>query len=151
VHTLRPVATEDDWRAMHEIRRAVLFAPGRHQGDAVYDDAHPDDRDPRNQCFLLLLDGRPIGVVRLDERAPGIGAVRLVAIESELQRQGHGRELERLIEVQARAREMRKLVINAHADAVGFYERTGWHFEEWDNRELAGIAAGCVQMAKRLD
>jgi GNAT superfamily N-acetyltransferase len=151
MRTLRAVTTEDDWHAMHEIRRAVLFAPGRHPAGVVYDDAHPDDRDPRNQCFLFWLDERPIGVVRLDERAPAVGAVRLVAVVVEFQRQGHGRELGRLIEAEARSRGMRRLVVNAHPDAIGFYERTGWHFEEWDCRELTGIAASCVQMAKLLE
>lgn len=150
MHTLHAVRTENDWRALQEIRRAVLFAPGRHPQEVIYDDTHPDDRDPRNQCFLLRLDERPIGVVRLDEHKSGVGAVRLVAIAAAFQRQGHGRALGRLVEIEARSRAMRKLVVNAHPDAIGFYERTGWHFEEWDARELTGIAAKCVQMAKQL-
>jgi hypothetical protein len=56
----------------------------------------------------------------------------------------------RLIEAEARHRGMRRLMLNAHPDAVGFYERAGWSCEDWDGRELTGIAASCVQMAKRL-
>jgi len=149
-HTLRPVASPEDWRALHDIRRAVLFAPARQGEEIVYDDNHPDDRDPHNTCFLLLFDAQPIGVVRLDARPPATGMVRLVAIVGELQRQGHGQELMRLIEGEARHSGMRRLMLNAHPDAVGFYERVGWSREEWDRRELTGIAASCVQMTKRL-
>jgi GNAT superfamily N-acetyltransferase len=87
-------------------------------------------------------------------RSPGRAAsedvVRLVAIVPELQGQGHGRALGRLIEAEARRRGMSRLMLNAHKEAVGFYERTGWRAEVWDAVELAGFAADCVQMVKAL-
>ncbi len=135
---------------MHDIRRATLFTPERHPG-VVYDESHPFDRSPANQPFLLLLDGRPIGVVRLDYGGKGTGIVRLVAIAPELQRQGHGRALGLLVEVEARHRGMHRLMLNAHPAAVGFYERLGWHAEVWDPTELTGIAADSVQMTKSID
>jgi GNAT superfamily N-acetyltransferase len=135
---------------MHDVRRATLFAPGRRGEHVVYDDNHPDDRDPNKQSFLLMLEGDPIGVVRLDHRGEHEGVVRLVAIVPDLQRQGHGRVLGGLVDAEARRRGMRKLVVNAHESAVGFYERTGWSIETWDPSELVGIAAHCVQMSKTL-
>jgi GNAT superfamily N-acetyltransferase len=150
VHELRAVGTADEWRALHDIRRATLFAPGRHGDDVVYDEQHPDDHDPVNQPFLLLLDGVPVGVLRLDRRAIAEGVVRLVAIAPALQRQGHGRAMSDLVDAEARRRGMRRLVVNAHESAIGFYERTGWHRESWDAAELVGIASHCVQMAKAL-
>ena len=68
----------------------------------------------------------------------------------ELQRQGHGQVLSELVEAEARVRGMRRLVVNAHESAMGFYEKTGWHTESWDPSELFGIAAHCVQMSKSL-
>jgi GNAT superfamily N-acetyltransferase len=147
---LRPVTSGPDWRAMHEIRLATLFAPGRHGAEVVYDENHPDDRDPNNRCFLLAVDEVPVGVVRLDRRGEDGGVVRLVAIVPELQGRGLGRSMSDLIDGEARRRGMTTLVVNAHESAVGFYERTGWTRESWDPSELVGIASRCVQMSKPL-
>ena len=132
---------------MHAIRRSTLFTPDR---GVIYDENHPHDLDPANQCFLFLLEGQPIGVVRLDPRSGNQGIVRLVGIIPELQRQGHGRVLGDLIEVEARGRGMIKLALNARQDAVGFYERLGWLPEVWDRGELQTFAAHCTQMTKRI-
>jgi GNAT superfamily N-acetyltransferase len=149
-YELRRVETPDDWRAMHDIRRRTLFTQERHPGVA-YDENHPFDRDPSHQPFVLWLDGRPIGVVRLDDRGEGDGVVRLVGILPELQGQGHGRVLGTLIEAEGRRRGMRRLMLNADPSAIGFYERMGWQTANWDASELAGIASACVQMVKPLD
>ena len=147
-YVLRRVESLDDWAAMHELRRAVLFAPFRKQG-VVYDENHPDDRDPANLPFLLLVHGQPAGITRLDLRGD-IAVVRLVAIMPELQRQGHGRVMSSLVDVQARQRGVRLLRVNAAPGAVGFYQATGWQRREWDREELTGIAADCVQMERSL-
>lgn len=134
---------------MHDIRRAELFAPGRHGDEVVYDENHPHDRESGNVPYLLLLDGRPIGVTRLDRRGVE-GVVRLVAIARVDQRKGHGRVLGKLIAAEARRIGIRRLMLNAHRSAVGFYERTGWQWEEWDPSEMVGLAADCVQMVKGI-
>jgi GNAT superfamily N-acetyltransferase len=148
-YALQPVATPEDRAAMHAIRRATLFTPARPGGPVVYDENHPHDLDPANQCFLFTLDRQPIGVVRLDPRGQDEGIVRLVAIVPERQRQGHGRALGELIDQEARRRGMLKLSLNARADAVGFYDRMGWAPEVWD-RSDEGMTAHCTQMTKRL-
>ena len=85
-YELRPVKTAADWRAMHDIRLATLFTEERHPGIA-YDENHPHDHAPNHQPFLLMLDGGPIGVVRLDDRGDE-GVVRLVAVVPALQARG---------------------------------------------------------------
>jgi len=147
-YELKPVATEAEWQAMHALRRATLFSPERRPG-LVYDDNHPDDHAADHVPYLLMADGAPIGMVRLDFRG-ATAVVRLVAITPELQRHGHGSELDRLGVEAARARGVRTLVVNSAADAVGFYEKRGWHRHVWDAEELAGIAIDCVQMRKGL-
>jgi GNAT superfamily N-acetyltransferase len=148
-YELRVVTSPEDWRAMHDIRRAELFGPGRHGDDFVYDENHPADRDPANVPYVLVLDGVPIGVTRLDRRGT-LGVVRLVAIIRDKQREGHGRVLSELVEAEARRFGITRLQVNAHPNAVGYYERTGWKREEWDPAELVGIAAGGVQMVKGI-
>ncbi|WNJ90641.1 GNAT family N-acetyltransferase [Bosea sp. 685] len=146
-NTLVRVRSAEDWKALHAIRRAVLFKPGRHAFE--YDENHPDDRIESNSLFLLMSAGEAIGVVRLD-RHGRIGIVRLVAIMADRQRRGHGRSLSQLIDAEASRVGLTALRVNAAADAVGYYEKTGWHRSEWDPAELSGLAAGCVQMEKSL-
>lgn len=150
-HALVAVETEGHWRALHAIRRQVLFTADRHGKEVVYDKNHPDDRRDGNQPFLLMLDGFPIGTCRLDRRGTDEGVVRLVAIAADRQRQGHGRALSDLVDAEARRRGMVRLDVNAIGTAIGFYERTGWRQEAWDPAELRGIAQACVQMVKVLD
>jgi GNAT superfamily N-acetyltransferase len=147
MYELKRVEAAEDWRELHAIRRAVLFPPGRHQFE--YNEHHPDDRAEGNVPYLLLLEGAPIGVVRLDQRG-SLGVVRLVAIRSERQREGHGRMLSDLIDGEALRLGITELRVNAAADAVGYYEKTGWAQGSWDPTELTGVAENCVQMTKLL-
>ena len=55
-----------------------------------------------------------------------------------------------LIEDEARSRGMRRLMLNAHNSATGFYERLGWVFETWDDAERTAMAEHSVQMTKVL-
>lgn len=146
-HALRRVTTPYDWAAMHAIRRAELIHPGRHA--VAYDENHPDDRAAGNIPFLLLHRDRPIGVVRLDVRGDR-GIVRLVAVIAPEQRRGHGRALSDLVDAEARRHGVTTLLVNAAADAVGFYEKTGWQRVAWDPAERKGLAADAVQMTKVL-
>ena len=146
-YELRAVATPDEWAALHNIRRATLFTPER---GVVYDEHHPHDLNPANQCFLLICEQEPIGVARLDPRGDGAMVVRLLAIVPQRQGEGHGRVLGQLVEQEARRRGAHRLMLNSRDTAVGFYERTGWTAEIWDAAELEGIASHCVQMTKAI-
>jgi GNAT superfamily N-acetyltransferase len=146
-HELRPVATAEDRAAMHAIRRAALFTPER---GVIYDEQHPHDLNPANQCFLLFYGAHPIGVVRLDPWSGDAMVVRLVGILPERQGQGHGRALGLLVEEEARRRGARRLMLNSRDSAVGFYEKSGWSKQVWDADELTGGGAHCVQMVKAI-
>lgn len=146
-YELRPVRSPGEWQTLHAIRRTVLFPPGRLSVE--YDENHPDDRAEGNVPFLLLRDAEPIGVVRLDFRGT-VAIVRLVAVAEGQQRQGHGRQLDTLIEIEARRRGASSLRVNAAPDAVGYYEKLGWQHAFWDKGELTVIAEDCIQMTKDL-
>jgi N-acetylglutamate synthase-like GNAT family acetyltransferase len=147
-YTLERPASEDDWRAFHDIREAVLFL-GRHR-EIAYNRNHPDDHLPVNQPLLLKLDGVPVGTLRLDNFGNGTGCLRLVAIAAGEQGRGHGRMLSELCEAKARAAGLHTLFVNSAPEAVGYYEKMGWERFVWDSSELVGLAADCVQMVKRL-
>lgn len=147
-HTLSPPATEDDWRAFHGIREAVLWTA---RGKSGYDRHHVDDYDvPANQPLLLKHDGTPIGTLRLDDRGDGTGVLRLVAVVSTEQSRGHGRALLDLAAERARGQGLRTLFINAAPEALGFYQKTGWERFAWSEGEARGIARDCIQMRKAI-
>ena len=118
-----------EWRAYHDIRRIVLFE-GRGLVD-VYDETHPDDRNPLNHALLLLADGMPAGVVRVDFLAPSdAAAFRRVAIVERSQRLGYGRVMMREAEAFARAHGRVVLTARVARDAIGFWERIGYRAVE---------------------
>ena len=147
---LRAVQSDDEWAAMHDIRRHVLFAPGRHNAEIAYDDNHPDDRIPENVPHVLMLDEQAIGTARLDLKGD-YAVVRLVAISPEYQRNGFGEIMDKMLTEKCWELGVKQMRVNAAPDAVGFYEKTGWHKESWDPEELVGIASNCVQMVKTPD
>jgi GNAT superfamily N-acetyltransferase len=147
-YELTVVAASQDWEAYHSIRRVELFeARGR---IGVYDPNRADERAPNHFPLLLKWNGRGIGTTRLDDRGGGVAIVRLVAITRSEQHKGHGRVLAARTEDFARARGVTKLMVNAAATAIGFYERIGFVRECWDAAELVGWNADSVQMAKFL-
>ncbi len=146
-YELIKVRAEHDWQEYHSLRRRVLW---EQRGLTNYDETHADEYKATNHPFLLKLDGRAIGTVRLDDFGNGAGAVRLVAIEPNLQRQGHGRALSEYVENYARRLGITTLYVNAAPEAIGYYEQLGWKPDVWDEAELVGIASHCRQMSKRI-
>jgi GNAT superfamily N-acetyltransferase len=119
---LSPTAAAE-WSAYHAIRRQVLFeARGRF---GVYDETHPDERAFGNHPKLLLFEGEPVGVVRIDivgSRA----TFRRVAVRSQAQRSGHGRMLLLLAEDFARAQHCHDVDSHVAADAIEFWRKCGF-------------------------
>lgn len=147
-YTLEPPVTDAEWQAFHDIRDDVLFK-GRHR-TVVYDRHHPDDSNPANEPLLLKHYGRPVGVVRLDDRGDRTGVIRLVAVVKDVRGSGHGRAMSELWDQRAREKGFHTLLVNAAPEAVGYYEKMGWQRHIWDEAELTGIASTCIQMRKIL-
>jgi GNAT superfamily N-acetyltransferase len=146
-YQLREVRSSEDWKALHDIRREVLFAP---ELDSIaYDEDHPDDRTEGNKPLLLLFEGKAIGAARLD-RLGNVAVVRLVAIKGEMQCRGHGRKLLQLLEGEAARTGVKILRVYAAMDAVGFYERMSWKQKSWPRSEFEAPAGEVVQMEKRI-
>jgi N-acetylglutamate synthase-like GNAT family acetyltransferase len=139
------VSNESDWREYHALRREILWEA---RGLSGYDQNHRDEYVSTNHPLLLKLDERSIGTTRLDDFGNGRGAVRLVTIAADMQRQGHGRVLCALIESYAARLGITTLLVNAAPEAIGWYEKMGWEHYSWDTGELTGIVSRCEQMRK---
>jgi GNAT superfamily N-acetyltransferase len=121
-HELRAPRSDEEWRAMHEIRRRVLF---ENRGKFDYIENHPDDFKSGHYPLIFVFRGDVIGVVRV-EVSEGVAWFRRVAIREDLQRLGHGRILLQLAEAFAKAEGCAEVRSNAAVEAVGFYERCGY-------------------------
>jgi N-acetylglutamate synthase-like GNAT family acetyltransferase len=147
-YALVSVSSPEEWSAYHAIRLAELFEA--HGNGALYEPDHPDEHRPDHFPLLLKLDARPVGATRVDLVAPGVAGFRGVAIVRSEQRRGHGRILNAESEAFARARGAKKIVVNAHPTAIGYWERLGFVPESFNPAELVGAASVCIQMAKHL-
>ncbi len=137
---LLPPGSPDDWDVYHRIRRDVLLEAQKYALE------HADDHAPGHYALLLCLDDQPIGSIRIDITASGEAGLRLVAIHPSLQGRGCGRVLLQLAEDFAREHGCSRTVLYATPEAVGFYTKTGYAEEDWDDVYISGI----VQMAKPL-
>jgi GNAT superfamily N-acetyltransferase len=121
---LRRVEAPPDWRACHNIRRAVLYEA---RGRLDYDEDYPDNLVATNHTLALVVDGVVTGVSRLDFHR-GHAILRAVAIDRAKQRQGFGRDMIMRAEAYALAHGAGTLFVNSAPDATDFYERLGYRF-----------------------
>ena len=120
--------TEKEWDAYHSIRERILWEARGLFG--VYDRNNPDEYMDNHFPKLILLDGVPIGVVRIDLIADIREAgFRRVAILEDQQGQGYGQELLRLSEGFAAGRGYRKFSANVSRTAIGFWEKLGYSLD----------------------
>lgn len=146
-HELIRVANEADWQSYHAIRRTALW---EERGLSGYDETRAEERLPNHHPLLLMFNGRGIGTTRLDELRDDTGIVRLVAIVASARGHGHGRVLNAKVEEFARQLGIRVLLVNAAADAEGFYTAMGWRRLEGHPPLTLGRAANCVPMRKAI-
>jgi GNAT superfamily N-acetyltransferase len=122
-YRLRAPASDEEWRTYHAIRRKVLFENRGLFG--VYNEGHPDEFAQGNHPMVLIHEGQPIGVIRID--VEGLLAIfRRVAIREDVQRCGHGKVMLSLAEDFARDNGCSFIRSYVDPAAVGFYERCGF-------------------------
>ena len=133
---LRKPATPEEWQRYHEIRRRSLFE--RYVPAIVYDPDHPDERRPETHPLALVVAGRVIGTIRIDELDERRACFRLVAIDEPWRRRGLGAQLLRRAErYAADMLGRREIVLFAHRQAYGFYLKQGYRtIEPWGESPL---------------
>jgi GNAT superfamily N-acetyltransferase len=127
-YELALIDCDDDIAAYHHIRRLVLNG-----GSDEYIPNGPEEVKKENLSLLLKHAGEPIGTVRLDQKADRKAIVRLVAIVSDLQRQGHGTVLMDRVERLAISLGIQELLVHALPSASGFYLKLGYSPFEFED------------------
>jgi GNAT superfamily N-acetyltransferase len=126
-HILRAPASDEEWQTYHAIRRKVLFENRGLVG--VYNEDHPDEFVQGNYPMLLIHEGEPIGVIRIDINGQ-TAIFRRIAIRDDVQRCGHGKVMLSLAEDFARGQECNFVKSYVNPEAVGFYERCGFNHDD---------------------
>ncbi|NHC12263.1 GNAT family N-acetyltransferase [Motilibacter sp. E257] len=85
-----------------------------------------DDRDDTSVHFLAVRDGEVVGTVRMYEDPPGEAHLGRLAVRASARTGGVGRVLVDAVETESRALGLRRVVLSAQLQAMGFYERLGY-------------------------
>jgi len=106
----------------YELRWRVLRAPLKQPRGS--------ERDARDATAIHLMacrgDGAPLGVARLHFVGPHQAQLRYMAVESRWRGHGIGHALLEAAEARAAREGVRRLVLDARENAVGFYQRYGY-------------------------
>jgi N-acetylglutamate synthase-like GNAT family acetyltransferase len=119
--------TLKDFEAYYDLRYRVLRQPlGQPKG------SEKDDYEPISYHFMAVDEetGDVVGVVKLCEKAPGMGQLSHMAVAEDRQGQGIGRLLVDAVEAKARELGFKKYGMTARENVIGFYEKCGHHVVE---------------------
>lgn len=115
--------TQADWDSYFDLRWRILRQPwGQPRG------SERDSRDEKS-FHLMIRDqrGSALAVGRLHLNSPDEAQVRYMAVDPSRQRSGLGTKILQGLENRARSQGVKRIVLNARANAVDFYARQGYH------------------------
>jgi N-acetylglutamate synthase-like GNAT family acetyltransferase len=130
--------TKEDFEAYYDLRYRVLRKPlGQPKG------TEKDDYEPISYHFMAVDDetGEVVGVVKLYEKAPGIGQLSHMAVAEDRQGEGIGKIMVEALEIKAKELGFNKYGMTARDNVIGFYEKCGHHVVE-----LSYVLHGQVQL-----
>jgi N-acetylglutamate synthase-like GNAT family acetyltransferase len=121
--TIKTPTTRDDFKAYYTLRYKVLREPFGHPKGT-----EKDDYEPLSEHFMAVNEkGEAVGVVKLYEKAEGVGYVSHLAVATDQQHKGIGRQLLTTVEERAKARGFRVLGTMARVTATAYFEKHGFH------------------------
>lgn len=122
---LRIPLTEADWKAYYAIRYNVLREPWN---QPLGSEILADEQDAVH--VMAVENDAVLGVARMHESAPKQGQVRCVAVATDQQGKGVGKEIMLYLENQAQANGWHEIVLEARENAVPFYTSLGYQIEQ---------------------
>jgi N-acetylglutamate synthase-like GNAT family acetyltransferase len=115
---LREPKTEEEFRLYYDLRWRILREPWTQARDSARDE---HERDAVH--IMALEDGNLMGVGRLHFNSPEEAQVRYMAVEKGHARRGIGGLILEALELNARQRGAKTIVLNARESAIPFYAR----------------------------
>ncbi len=123
---IRTPETEQEWIAYYQLRYEILRAPwGQGQGSERTND------EAAHQHFAYFNTANEIlGVGRLDILDNTKAQIRFMAVASNLQKTGVGRQLMQQMENIAKAAGIQTIDLHAREQAMDFYKKLGYQYIE---------------------
>ncbi len=121
--SIRTPSTRDDFKAYYDLRYSVLRAPwGQPRG------SEKDDYEPISRHFMAVdaETNQVVGVVKLFEKAPGLGWFSHLAVRPDCQRQGIGRQLVAAVEQASRELGFSMLGCLSRLNTTAYFEKMGF-------------------------
>jgi predicted GNAT family N-acyltransferase len=113
--------TEQEWESYYDLRYRILREPlGKERG------SERNDGDENGIHFSLYENEQLIAVARMDQVDETTCQARFVAVESNLQGKGYGREIMSALENKAVRLGYKTLILHARDYALPFYEKLGY-------------------------
>jgi N-acetylglutamate synthase-like GNAT family acetyltransferase len=142
---IKTPTTREDFKAYYALRYKVLREPWGHAKGT-----EKDDYEPISEHFMALDEktGELLGVVKLDEKTPGVGNISHLAVAQAHQHKGIGKLLVETVENRARERGFKTLGAMSRVTATAYFERHGFHVTGIPSLQLG--TAHVVWMEKEL-
>ena len=123
MYTIKQPTTPEDFKAYYALRYKVLREPWGHPKGT-----EKDDYEPISEHFMAVNEqGEVVGVIKLFEKAAGVGHISHLAVAAEYQRKGVGLLLIETAEQRAHELGFRTLGTLARTTATAFFEKFGFH------------------------
>lgn len=111
-----------DFEAVFALREKILRQP---LGLSLY---HEDtSADAEDDVYIALKEGAVIACLMVKPKGDGILKFRQMAVDSEYQAAGIGKQLMQAAEKDAQSNGFKLIELHARQYAVGFYEKLGYH------------------------
>lgn len=110
-----------EWEAYYDLRYRILRQPlGKERG------SERNEGDSTGLHFALYENGILNAIARLDQVDQATCQARFVAVETQLQSKGFGRQIMEVMEQKGRDLNYKRLVLHARDYALPFYEKLGY-------------------------
>ena len=121
---IKTPTTREEFKAYYALRYKVLREPWEHPKGT-----EKDDYEPISEHFMAVDDrtGEVLGVIKLYEKAPGVGNISHLAVAMSHQHKGIGMSLVQAVEKRARERDFKTLGAMSRVTATAYFEKYGYH------------------------
>lgn len=118
---IRSPESKKEWDDYYSLRYIILRKPLNQPLGS-----EKNEGDKTGEHFALFSQGRIIGISRLDEVDSTTRQIRFFAIDSAFQGKGLGEVLLKSVELFAKKKKIRKIILQSRENAVHFYQKNGY-------------------------
>ena len=121
-YTIKSPETKSEWESYFNFRWEKLRKPLGMPKDTLKDDKEQDS------CHLIAVDSdeEVVGTGRLHFNSEQEGQIRYMAVNESIQRKGLGSSIVLELEIMAKKKGAKKMVLNARENALNFYLSLGY-------------------------